>query len=161
MSWRLSRSEFAKQKGEQNRKAMKHIVDAGEIPGIIAYADNEPVGWCSVAPRKVFSALERSRILKPVDDEPVWSVVCFYVAKQFRHKGVSIELLKAAVEYVKRHGGTIAEGYPTDTGKQQPDVFVYTGLVSAFRQAGFRDVARRSRTRPIMRYVIEGNSNRR
>jgi GNAT superfamily N-acetyltransferase len=155
MWWRLKRSEFAKNKGEGNRKAMKNIVDNGETPGILAYVNKEPVGWCSVAPREAFPALERSRVLKRVDDKPVWSVVCFFVAKPFRRKGITVKLLEAAVEHVKRQGGRIVEGYPNDLEKFLPDAFVYTGLVSAFRRAGFVEVLRRSKTRPVMRYLIE------
>jgi len=163
MWWRLSRSQFNKQKGEGNRKALKKIVDSGEIPGILAYADGEPIGWCSVAPRERFSTLERSRILKRVvenpaeggDEKPVWSVVCFFVAKPFRRKGVTVKLLKAAVEYAKKRGAKIVEGYPIEPKKgKMPDVFANTGLASAFRQAGFVEVLRRSETRPIMRYLV-------
>lgn len=154
MWWRLRRSEFNENKREGNKKAMKNIVNSGEVPGILAYVNDQPVGWCAVAPRKVFSSLERSRILKPVDDKPVWSVVCFFVAKSFRRKGISVELLEASVEYVKKQGGRIVEGYPEDPGSTLPDAFVYTGLVSAFRKAGFVEVLRRSKRRPIMRYFI-------
>ncbi len=151
MWWRLTRSNYNQQKGEGNRLALKAIVEAGEVPGIIAYADGEPVAWCSVAPREFFQALERSRILKPVDDSDVWSIVCFFVAKSYRRKGVSVNLLRAAIDYVRKHGGRIVEGYPVEPSKDQPDAFVWTGLASAFRRAGFKEVARRSETRPIMR----------
>jgi GNAT superfamily N-acetyltransferase len=94
--------------------------------------------------------------LKRVDDKPVWSVVCFFVAKPFRGKGITSELLKASVEHVRKHGGRILEGYPTELKEGRlPDAFVYTGLASAFRKAGFVEVARRSEKRPIMRYVIK------
>jgi len=155
MWWRLKRSEFLKQKGEGNRKALKRIVDSGEVPGILAYANGQPIGWCSVAPRESYPALERSRVLKRVDENPVWSVVCFFVAKQFRHKGVTVALLKAALEYVRKRGGKILEGYPVEPKKgYTPDAFAYTGLASAFRKSGFIGVLRRSETRPIMRYMI-------
>jgi GNAT superfamily N-acetyltransferase len=155
MWWRLSRSQFNQQKGEGNKKALKKIVNSGEIPGLLAYSEGEPIGWCSVAPREKFSTLERSRILKRIDEKPVWSVVCFFIAKPFRRKAVTIKLLKAAVEYAKKHGAKIVEGYPVEPKKgNMPDVFAYTGLASAFRQAGFVEVARRSETRPIMRYFI-------
>ncbi len=155
MWWRLKNSEFVKQKGEENRKAFKRIVDSGEVPGILAYAGGEPVGWCSVAPREFYTKLERSRVLKRVDDQPVWSVVCFFVAKSFRRKGLTAVLLKAAIEYVKRRGGKIIEGYPVEPRKGKiPDVFAFTGLISAFRKAGFAEVLRRSKTSPIMRYII-------
>jgi GNAT superfamily N-acetyltransferase len=154
MWWRLKRSEFVKQKGEGNRKAMKHIVGSGEIPGILAYEDNKAIGWCSVGPREVFKTLERSRILKPVDSQAVWSVVCFFVAKPLRRKGLTVRLLEAAIEYVEKQGGKIVEGYPSEPNRDLPDAFVYTGLTSAFRKAGFTETLRRSRSRPIMRFAI-------
>lgn len=156
MWWRLKRSEFEKQKGERNRKAMKKIVDSGEVPGLLAYASGQPIAWCSVAPREAFSALERSRILKRIDNQPVWSVVCFFVAKPFRHKGITIKLLRASVEYAKKQGARIVEGYPVEPKKPwMPDVFAWTGFASAFRKVGFMEVLRRSETRPIMRYFIK------
>ena len=155
MWWRLSRSQFNKQKGVGNKKALKKIVASGEIPGILAYSNGEPIGWCSVAPRERFPVLERSRIRKRIDEKPVWSVVCFFVAKPFRRKEVTIELLKAAIEYAKKCGAKIVEGYPVEPKKtKMPDVFAYTGLASAFRKAGFVEVLRRSDTRPIMRYFV-------
>ena len=155
MWWRMTRSEFNRKKGEGNKREMRKIVERGEIPGLLAYLRKEPIGWCAVAPREAFSSLERSRILKRVDDNPVWSVVCFFVAKPFRSKGVTVALLKAAVEHVRKHRGKIVEGYPVEPKTEKfPDVFAYTGLASAFRQAGFKEVARRSKTRPIMRYHI-------
>ena len=155
MWWRSKRSQFEQQKGRQNKRALKRIVDSGEIPGILAYFRGEPIAWCSVAPREVYAALKRSRILKPVDDEPVWSIVCFFVARNFRHKGITVKLLKAVIEYVRERGGKIVEGYPTEPKKDQtPDVFAWTGLASAFRQAGFKEILRRSPTRPIMRYWV-------
>jgi len=155
MWWRLKRSEFVRQKGEGNRKALKRIVDSGEIPGILAYSQGQPIAWCAVALRESYPTLERSRVLKRVDEKPVWSVVCFYVAKQFRHKGVSTALLRAVVEHVRGQGGRIVEGYPVEPKKgRTPDAFAYTGLAVAFRKAGFVEVLRRSDTRPIMRFVI-------
>ena len=155
MWWRLSRSQFNKQKGIGNKKALKKIVDSGEIPGILAYSDDEPIGWCSVAPREAFTVLERSRILKRIDEKLVWSVICFFVTKPFRQKGVTVELLKAAIEYAKKCGAEIVEGYPVEPKKtKMPDVFAYAGLASAFRKAGFVEVLRRSDTRPIMRYFV-------
>lgn len=156
MWWRLKRSEFEQFKGERNKNAFKRIVNSGEAPGILAYANGQPVAWCSVAQREAFSALERSRTLKRVDDRPVWSIVCFYVAKQFRGKGVMRKLLKAAVDHVRKSGGKIVEAYPVEPKKGRiPDVYAYTGLVSAFRKAGFVEVAHPSETRYIMRYFVK------
>ena len=155
MWWRITNKEFEANKGEGNRMAIKDLVDKGTIPGILAYDGDQAIGWCSVAPREEFTRLERSRILKPVDEQPVWSIVCFFVAKGYRRQGVTVGLLKAAIDYVRQHGGKIVEGYPVEPRQDKmPDPFVYTGLASAFLEAGFKEVLRRSETRPIMRYEI-------
>jgi len=99
MFWRVPRKQYEANKGGKNKRAFQKIVTNDEKPGIIAYLGNEPVGWCAVAPRDVYLGLERSRILKPVDDKPVWSVSCLFVRKDYRRKGVSSVLLRAAVEF--------------------------------------------------------------
>ncbi len=155
MWFRLSRRQFDLHKGEGNRRAMHDIVFSCRVPGILAYHDATPVGWCSLAPREEFSRLERSRILSPVDDRRVWSIVCLFVARRWRRHGVSTQLLAGAVDYVRDLGGTIVEGYPVEPKEgRMPDTFAYHGLAEAFRRVGFREVARRSETRPIMRYVL-------
>jgi GNAT superfamily N-acetyltransferase len=153
MWWRLSRADWNRGQGEGNRKAFRKLVRAGAEPGVLGYAGGEPVGWCAIAPREQYSGLGRSRILKPVDDQPVWSVTCFFIARGFRHQGLSTALLKAAVDFARSRGAKIVEGYPHQTKKPTADVFVYTGLFSAFRKAGFKEVARRGKTRPIMRHL--------
>ncbi len=156
MYLRLSHSEFEAQKGEPNKVEMKAIVDSGEIPGILAYVDGQPAGWCSVAPREVYTRLERSRVAKRVDDQPVWSVICFFVHKDYRHSGISSALLKAAIDYAKKQGAKIIEGYPVEPKKDKmPDVFAWQGFAEVFRRAGFKEVARRSETRPFMRLFLE------
>jgi GNAT superfamily N-acetyltransferase len=156
MWWRLKRSDFDKMKGEENRLAFKRIVDSGKVPGILAYADGQPIAWCAVAPREAFTALRHSRTLKRVDDKPVWAVPCFFTAKSFRGKGIMSKLLKAALDYVQRQGGIIVEAYPIETKKGKiPDAFAYTGLASTFRKAGFVQVHRPSERRVIMRYFLK------
>ncbi len=153
MSWRLSRAAFERGKGASNRRAMRRIVDSGEAPGVLAYAGGAPVAWCAIAPRERFVRLSGSRVLAPVDDEPVWSIVCLFVAKPWRRRGISSRLIEAATEHARRQGARIVEGYPVVTPKGGlPDAFVWTGLPSAFERAGFREVLRRSRTRPILRF---------
>jgi GNAT superfamily N-acetyltransferase len=155
MWWRLRRSEFEKNKGEGNRKRLKKIVLSGQTPGLIAYDGDEPVAWCAMAPREMYPVLENSRVLKRVDDQPVWSVTCFFVSRRYRRQGVTAQLLKAAIQHARGRGARILEGYPTEPRKgRMPDAFAWTGLVSAFRKAGFMEAARRSKTRPIMRYAI-------
>ncbi len=123
--------------------------------GILAYVDGVPVGWCGIAPRETLPALDRSRILQRVDDRPVWSVHCFFVARPFRRRDLTARLLRAAVDYAGIKGAQIVEGYPVaPRNPTMPDVFAWTGLLSAFEGAGFVEVARRSETRPIVRYTI-------
>lgn len=155
MWWRLTRAQYDAQKGQQNKAALKQLIDTGATPGILAYAQGEPVGWCAIEPRERYAALERSHILKPVDDQPVWSVTCFFIAKPFRRKGMTTALLQAAVAYARKQGAAMVEGYPLEpkTGGT-PEVYAFTGLASAFRKAGFIEVVRRSETRPLMRYTI-------
>ena len=155
MYWRLTRTQFYEQQGELNHRNIQALVDSGNIPGILAYSGDEPIGWCSIAPREEFPTLGRSRILKPVDDQPVWSVVCFFVARNQRRKGVTVDLLKAAIDFARLNGARIVEGYPVEPNSgKAPVVFIYTGVLSAFKQAGFSEVLRRSETRPIMRYYL-------
>lgn len=155
MWWRLTHREFEARKGEKNRRAMRERVESDEVPGLIAYAGEAPVGWCAVAPRETYPRLGRSRILKPVDHEPVWSIVCLFVAKAFRRRGVSRALIEAATAHAREEGARIVEGYPVEPTKDEmPDVFAFHGLASAFREAGFEEVARRSETRPIMRWTL-------
>ena len=152
---RRPRSEFVRDKGAGNRRFMLKVVKAGEPPGILGYLGGEPVGWCAVAPRNDYQILARLRILQPVDATPVWSISCLFVRKDQRKKGLSVQLLLAAVEHVKSRGGTVVEGYPVEPkSSSMPAPFVWVGLASAFRTAGFREVARRSDTRPIMRRQV-------
>jgi GNAT superfamily N-acetyltransferase len=157
MWWRLKRSEFEQQKGKKNKAALKKIVKSGQVPGILGYWKGKTIAWCSLGPRETFPALERSRVLKRIDDKPVWSIVCLFIAREFRKRGVSSAIIKAAVAYAKGKGARIVEGYPIEPKKGKwPDAFVWTGVPSAYLKAGFKEAHRGSPTRPIMRHHIEG-----
>jgi GNAT superfamily N-acetyltransferase len=155
MAWRLGAAEFERGKGPSNRRRLQRLARAGPPPGILAYERGEPVGWCAVAPRDVYVRLDRSRVLRPVDDTPVWSISCLFVEKARRARGVSVALLDAAARFAGKQGARVVEGYPvvpyTD---RMPAAFAWTGTLSAFLAAGFTEVARRSRTRPIVRRSV-------
>lgn len=156
MYWRLNASQYQAGQGEKNKRAMHKLVSSGRIPGIIGYSGNDPIGWCSIAPREDFPRFETSRTLKPIDEQPVWSVACLFVARPFRRSGVSVQLLKAAADYARSQGARIVEGYPKDPrNNAEPDAFVWTGLTPAFRKAGFKEVARPAPTRAIMRRKLQ------
>jgi GNAT superfamily N-acetyltransferase len=155
MTWRAQPKEFSKNKGAGNKRAMHKLVKAGEPIGVIGYLNAEPIGWCAVAPREKFIRLENSRVLKRIDDRPVWSVTCFFVIKEYRRKGLSTELLKGVIKYCRKNRVKIIEGYPSvPYSTNIPAAFAWTGIPSAFKKAGFKMAARRSRTRPIMRYYL-------
>lgn len=151
MTWRLPRAEFNRNKGDANRHALHELMRKGPAPGVLAYADGKPVGWCAVAPREAYPALERSRILKSVDSQPVWSISCLFVEKSHRRQGLSTKLIQAATKFAQSQGAKIVEGYPQVVAGSLPDAFVWTGLEQSFLQAGFAEIARRSPKRPILR----------
>jgi GNAT superfamily N-acetyltransferase len=155
MFWKLRGKDFDEATGDTARQMQKSVVDSKVVPGLLAYADGYPVGWVAIEPRNAYLKLAHSRVLKPVDNKEVWSITCFFVTKNYRRKGVTVELLKAATDYVKKHDGKIVEGYPIDVQKDMPAPFIYTGTASAFQKAGFKEVARNTPRRPIFRYVIK------
>ncbi len=154
MFWRLPRARFAAGKGAGNRRALRALVKGNAQPGVLAYANGEPIGWCAIAPRAAYVALENSRIMKPVDDRPVWVVSCLFVRRDFRKRGLSARLIDAAAKLAAKRGARMIEGYPVEPAAKTADAFVWHGVASAFARAGFREVLRRSPTRPIMRRAV-------
>lgn len=155
MFWKLPAADFDLLKGDGTHQMQKSLVEQGIVPGILAYEEEQPVGWIAFEPRSVYPRLARSRVLKPVDAAEVWSITCFFTARSHRRRGLTIELLGEAIKYMAAHGGKILEGYPVDTkGGNMPAPFVYTGLPGAFLKAGFEEVSRNSPSRPIFRYTI-------
>lgn len=159
MTWRLSRSVFKANEGEGNRAAMRALVDAGQQPGILLYQDGRAVAWCAVAPREEYVRLAASKVWAPVDDQRVWSVSCFFVDKKSRGRGLSVGVLKAAVEFAHSRGATIVEGYPQELKEKLPPAFVWMGVMPTFERAGFHEVARRSAKKPIMRRSVSKTSD--
>jgi GNAT superfamily N-acetyltransferase len=155
MWFRLSNKEWGTQNGEQRKQGLQNLVEAGTPTGLLAYAGEKPVGWISLGPRPDFKRLEKSRLAKPVDDRPVWSVVCFFVEKHYRRQGLTVSLLKAGIEFARQNGASILEGYPVDDPGEKQDPFVFVGLYDAFVKAGFEVAARRLEHRPIMRFNME------
>ena len=155
MWWRCSHRDFEQQQGECNRLAMKALVDSGVVPGILAYHGGQAVGWCSIAPREQFGALERSPVLKRLDDRPVWSLVCLFVDKAFRGQGVAQSLVHGAVDYARSQGATLVESYPKLPKRDPlPPVSSFMGVPTLYKRAGFVECARPSKSRAIMRCEV-------
>jgi hypothetical protein len=154
MWWRLGDDEYRAQVGEENKAALKRIVDSGLPPGVIGYIDGMAAGWCSVGPREEFSRLESSPLFRRVDDQAVWSIVCYYVNRQFRGRGLMELLTRGAVNLARAEDAHIVEAYPVEISGGSVS-HAYTGIASVMRGIGFRQIALPMPSRPIMRYFIE------
>ncbi|HEX9410890.1 MAG TPA: GNAT family N-acetyltransferase [Actinomycetota bacterium] len=137
--------------GQVNRKAMKSLVDRGVVPGLIGYQGGSPVGWISLGPREDYAKLKRSPVMKPVDEKPVWSIVCFFVDARSRGSGVSEALLEAGIDYARSRGAKLLEAYPVDKRERSNPDFMWFGAKRMYDRAGFKEVARRKETRPVVR----------
>ena len=153
MYWRLRRADCQHGYGEGNKQAFKALLESGKVPGILAYHRGRPVGWCAIAPREETAVLDCSPTLKRVDDQPVWSITCFFITKPYRRQGMTERLIQAALEYAREHGARIVEAYPlkTEISKMLP-YERYMGIQSTFERVGFEVVVERSERRPVMRY---------
>ena len=151
MRWRLTSAQFMASTKDTRATALATRAKRDTPVGVLAYLDGEPVGWCSIAPRETYAALERYRALPRFDDEPVWSIVCFFIDRRMRRKALTLGLIRAAVDYARSAGAKIVEAYPVP-----PDARLYTymGSPSTFRRAGFRDVTPAGAARPVMRRVL-------
>ena len=146
--------EFA----DRNREALQDQVRR-HPPGVLGYLDGEPSGWCAVAPRPSYTRLARSRVLagSPEDelsDPAVWSVTCFVVRRTARRRGLSGPLLAGAVDLARRGGATVVEGYPVDVDGPVPSAGLYPGPLPVFLRAGFTEVRRTPRGRPVVRLTL-------
>lgn len=155
MAYRLSGAAEPPPRGmsrsQGNRAALKALVDAGNPPGLIGYRGRVPVGWVSLGPREQYAKLKRSPVMKAVDEQPVWSVICFVVPAPYRGQGVAQALLEAAVAYARKKGATLVEAYPVDRSARSKDEYLWFGTKSMYDKAGFKEVARRKPQRPIVR----------
>jgi len=151
MKWRLRSAVFMRMGSKERTGALKSLVAGGTPVGILAYSNDVPVGWCSIAPRRGYRALEKSTGRGRIDDTRVWSVVCFFVDTHWRRKGISLRLLRAAVEYARIAGAKIVEGYPAAPGARH---HIQMGSFSTFRKAGFRDVTPPGGRQRIVQNVI-------
>jgi GNAT superfamily N-acetyltransferase len=153
MYWRIG-AAYHKRPREENKQALREIVERGPPPGLLAFEGDKPVGWCQLTPRAQLTWLDRTRLLRPVDDKEVWSISCFFVRRGHRRQGVTSALIAAALKGAKRAGAPAVEAYPVDKSVPKSTGNVFTGVASTFARAGFKTVARRRRSRPIMRHDL-------
>ena len=151
MRWRMTSAEFQHSTKEERAAALERLVHQGIPVGILAYMGEKPIAWCSVAPKETYAALNRYHALSRIDDTPVWSVVCFFVDRQFRRQRLTLQLLRAAVDYAKSQGAQVIEGYPVEPDSRS---YTYMGSPETFSQVGFYDITPTGQTRLVMRYYI-------
>lgn len=140
--------------GPEHRQWLREVLEDGVSPGLVGYLDGAPAGWISLGPRADYPRLEDSRITRPLDETPVWSVVCSFVGKDFRGRGVQRRLLGAAVDFARDHGVRTLEAYPVDRPTRSDNGAMWWGSRSLYERAGFREVERRSATRVVMRRTL-------
>ena len=157
---RIRGKAFKDGAGAVNKRRLRKLVESGPPPGLLGYLGDEPVAWVAIAPRADYERLAHSRTLAPVDDLPVWSVPCFFVAKPHRGRGLTVRMLRAATRHAAENGARILEGYPVDPGQRTADTFAWWGLTSAFAAAGFREVARRTQGHPVVRKTLRSSAAR-
>lgn len=138
-------------RAEANKRDLKALVDRGVVPGLIGYENGRPVGWISLGPREDYAKLARSPVMKPIDEKPVWSIVCFFVDAKARHRGVAESMLKGALAWARAQGVTLLEAYPWDKAAKSADDSLWFGTKPMFDRAGFVEVERRKPARPVMR----------
>ncbi|HLF59725.1 MAG TPA: GNAT family N-acetyltransferase [Acidimicrobiia bacterium] len=152
MHWRRPDGGFLDKRDNRDRFADRAA--QGRPPGLIGYLDGTPVGWVSVGSRDEFPTIERSRVLKPIDEAETWSINCFVVRVGYRRRGIASALLAAAMGFARDEGGRLVEGYPVD-GERASAVDYFTGTLGMFQEEGFVEIVRRNPTRPIVRLGLE------
>jgi GNAT superfamily N-acetyltransferase len=139
MFWRLPGTDFSRSSAGRNREHLQGLVEGPLAPGLVGLAlDGRAVGWVGLGPRDRFERLERSRVRPRLDDLPVWSIVCFVVARRARRSGLQARLLDAAIDWATEHGAPGLEAYPVDASEGRPTAgTLYSGTLSTFLRAGF------------------------
>jgi GNAT superfamily N-acetyltransferase len=141
---------------EANKQALRSLVVSEIAPGLIAYVDGSPAGWVSLGPRTVYPSLERSVVWKPVDDQVTWAIVCFFVDRRARGRGIADRLLESGIAYARSKGAEVLEAAPVDKATRVDNEVAFTGTKPMFVRFGFREIARRTPTRPLMRKELRG-----
>jgi GNAT superfamily N-acetyltransferase len=154
MYYRLTGPETRGRTKEQNKDALHRLAASARAPGLVGYVEDRPVGWISLGPRADYRRLARSPIMKPVDDAEVWSIICTYVVKPLRGKGIQHQMLAGAIDYARGQAVRLLEAYPIDKDQPSHPDFMFFGSRALYERAGFREVERRSPTRVVMRRAL-------
>lgn len=150
MVWRATAEESRKTDGKSRKAALHRRVKEGVPIGILGYHEGEPVAWCSIAPRSTYRNL--GGINDPADDpEQVWSLVCFFIIRRLRNRGLTKQLIQAAVEFAKMKGAKVIEAYPVEPDSPS---YRFMGFIQSFEAAGFCEVGRAGARRHVIRLRV-------
>ena len=137
LAHRLPARQIEELGGGSREQAMRRVCESSP-PGVVTYRDGVPVGWCSISPRTELPKLERSSVIRPVDDVPVWCVICVVVRGGHRKQGVVRQLLEGALEHARARGAVAVEAYPVDPGDRRVDTtMAFVGTRAMFEPLGF------------------------
>lgn len=160
MWWYQTDEAFYAHAGEDNRQALRALVQGGAAPGLPGYLGERPVAWVCVRPRDCFDRLYATDYVAPREHRgDVWAITCFYIAADARGQGLMERLIDAAVEQARAGGAAAVEAYPIDLdraplerfeGGLYHSVHAQVGMLSAFERQGFEVVERRLAYRPIV-----------
>jgi GNAT superfamily N-acetyltransferase len=148
---------FRRHAEPDNRSELHREVHEADLPiGLLAYVDDDVVGWTRVVPRSTLPGIVENRALARIlDDDPdAWWVSCFVVRREHRGSGIGVALLEAAVDWAAKHGASVLDGHPVDTdglARTPSASAVFTGTLAMFQRAGFAEIGRSYPTRPVMR----------
>ncbi|MET3803165.1 GNAT superfamily N-acetyltransferase [Nakamurella sp. UYEF19] len=138
MSHRLRPADIHRLGAGRREQAMRRLCEGEHPPGVVTYGDGEPVGWCNIGPRSEIPRLKDSRLIRPVDDVPVWSIICVIVRAGHRRQGVTAPLIEGALAYAASHGAPAVESYPVDPAGRMDLTMGFVGTKKMFERAGFR-----------------------
>jgi GNAT superfamily N-acetyltransferase len=132
--------------------------DAPATTGLVAYLDDEPVGWCAIEPRTAYPRLLKTRTPWTGRDEDktdptVWSVTCFVTRRGFRKRGITYALARATVDFARTHGARALEAYTMITHPDKEITWgeLHVGSRDVLAAAGFTEVSHPTPRRVVMR----------
>ncbi|MGL3805698.1 GNAT family N-acetyltransferase [Paeniglutamicibacter sp. R2-26] len=138
LSHRLGASDIEELGHGIREEAMRRLCERDNPPGVITYHDGVPLGWCSIGPRSEIPRLAASKLIRPVDEVPVWSIICVVVRSGHRRQGVTDQLLEGAVRYAASRGAPAVEAHPVDPEGRMDTTMAFVGTRAMFERAGFR-----------------------
>ncbi|PTL71241.1 GNAT family N-acetyltransferase [Rathayibacter caricis DSM 15933] len=140
-----------------NEDALQAELRDSPVPiGVLAYVDDQPVGWTRVVPRHTLPGITGNAALTRVleEDPAAWWVTCVNLRREARGRGVGTALLRVAIDHARVNGASVLDGHPVDvtmSATRPSPSALFTGTVSMFTAAGFREIGRTYPSRPVMR----------